>query len=129
MVAQHLTEGFVEQVGASVVSLNGTTTLYIHASHELCLRLFRQLIDDVDGKSVLLLGVEHLNLFILADEHAGVANLTTHLAIEWCLVENDFIGGALLLLHLSIFNNVGRMLGVVVTDELTLCIAQHYPVA
>ena len=57
MVAKHFLECLVKEVRTGVVGLNSAATLHIDASHELCLRLFRQLIDDVDGKSVVLLPV------------------------------------------------------------------------
>ena len=56
-------------------------------------------------------------------EHKNVSE-TVHTAVLLSLV-----GGAFLLLHLTVFYDAGRMLGIVVTYKLAFCIAECMPVA
>ena len=78
---------------------------------------------------VLALGVDNLHGFIFRDEHAGVAHLTAHLAIEGRIVEHELIEGMLLLLHLAVAQDVAFVFGIIVADEVLLAWAQFGPVA
>ena len=106
MVAQHLLQRIVEQVGGGVVGSAGVAFVDVHASHELGCRVFGQLLHDVDRLVVLALGVDDFHGLVLAGQHALVAHLSAHLAVEGRLVEHQLIEGGLLLRHLAIAQNV-----------------------
>ena len=128
MCAQHLAQGCVEQVGAGVVRLNGTTGFNVDTCHEFCLGVLRQLLHDVYALVVLTLGIDDVDGFVFADKYAAVTNLTTHLSIERGLVEHEFIERVLLLRHLAIAKDVAGVFSVVVAHELLLAIGNLHPV-
>ena len=127
--AEHFTKCLIEKVSTSVVSLCSTTTLYIDASHELCLSVLWEFIYDVDSHTILLLCVKHCDCFFLRNENTAITYFTTHFTIERSLVENHLVCCTLLLLHLTVLDDVARVFCIVITNELTLCIAQNNPVA
>ena len=126
--AQHLAQGGVEQVGAGVVRLNSAAGINVDAGHELGSRVFRQLLDDVHTLVVLTLGVDHLDGIQFVHKHTAVADLTTHLTVERCVVEHEFVERVLLLRHLAIAQDVASVFGIVVAHELLFAFGQLYPV-
>ena len=104
-------------MGTGVVGLGGTTALYIHASHKLCLGIVGDALQQVNGNTVLLLGVEHADGLLVVYEHTGIAYLTAHLAIERSLVEDSLVDNTLLLLHLAVLDDAAAVLCVVVSYE------------
>ena len=126
--AQHLAQGSIQQVGAGVVRLNGAALVDVDAGHELGLHVLRQLLHDVDALVVLALGVDDLHGLLFRDEHALVANLATHLAIERRLVEHEFVERVLLLCDLAVAQYVAGVFRVVVAHELLFALAQFHPV-
>ena len=129
MVAQYLLQGIVEQVGSRVVGGACLALVGVYACHEVSLRILWQLLNDVYRLSVLALGVYDVHCFVLAYQHSAVANLTTHLAVEWCVVEHEFIECVLLLCHLAVAQYVAFVFSVVVAYEVLLALAQLGPVA
>ena len=117
MVAEHLLQGIVQQVGSRVVGSRGVALVNINASHELCRGVLGQLLDDVDGLAVLTLRVDNLDGLVLRDEHTLVAYLTTHLAIERRVVEHQLVVLVLLLGDLAVAQDMASVFGVVVADE------------
>ena len=129
MVAQNLFQGIVEQVGCRMVSGTSLTLISIYTSHEVSLRMFGQLLDDMDALVVLTFGIDDLHGLILTDEHTLITYLTTHLAIERGVVEYQFIIGVLLLSYLTVAQDVTLIFVIVVTNELLLTLFEIYPVA
>ena len=128
MVAEHLLQSVVEQVSGCVVGGAGSTLVGVHAGHEVGLRLLRQLFNDVYALVILALCVYNLHCLVLAYEHAGVAHLASHLAVERCVVEHKFVECVLLLCNSAVAQYVAVMLGVVVAYKLLLALAQFCPV-
>ena len=129
MGTQHLTKCLIEQVSTRVVRLRSTTLVYIHACHEFCFGLLWQLINNVDTEVVLFLHIEHVDRFIFIDEHTLVTNFTTHFCIERSRVEYHFVCSTLLCLHLAIFQDMARILCIVIAYELALTFSKNDPVA
>ena len=128
MVAQNLLQGIVEQVGCCVVGRRCLTGVYINASHKVGLRVLWKLLNDVDRLTILALCVGDGYGFVLAYEHAVVAYLSAHLAIEWGVVQHKLVVGVLLLCYLAVAQDVTLVLGEVVAYKLLLALAQYYPV-
>ena len=118
VVAQHLLQGVVQQVGSSMVGGRGITLVGIDASHELRCGVFRQLLDDVDALSVLAFGIDDFDGLVLVAEHTAVSYLTTHLSVERGVVEHQLVELVLLLSHLAVAQDVAVVFGVVIADEL-----------
>ena len=129
MVAQHLFQGIVEKVCGSMVGSAAVALVNIYASHEVGRGVFRQLLDDVYALVVLALGVDDLDGLVFVYEHTAVAHLSTHLAIERSVVENEFVEGLLLLCHLSVSEDVALVFGIVISLELLFAFLQHLPVS
>ena len=83
----------------------------------------------MDRQVVLALGVDHLDLFVVEDQPAGIAHLATHLGIEGSLVEHHLIEHLVLLLHLAIAQDFSVALKQVVAHELAFTLFQVHPVA
>ena len=128
VVAEHLLQSVVEQVGSGVVGSRALASVYVYASHEVGLRVLRQSLHDVYRLSVLALCVSDCNGLVLADEHAGIAYLTAHLAVERRIVEHELEVCILLLCHLAIAQDVALVFGEVVAYELLFAFAQDNPV-
>ena len=105
-----LQEGVFFRFGESnelcMVGSASLAVLDIYASHEVSIYILWQLLYDVDALVVLALGVDNLDGLILANEYTLVANLSTHLTIEWSVVEYQLIEGVLLLSHLAVAQDV-----------------------
>ena len=129
MVAQYLLQGIVEQVGGCMVGGTGIALVNIHTCHKVGCRVFRQLLNDMYALVVLTLGVDDLNCLILADEYSTVSYLSSHLAIERGVVEDEFVETLLLLSHLAIAEDMTLIFCIVITLELLLAFSQHLPVA
>ena len=129
VLAQNLLQTVVEQVGCSMVGCTSLAVLDIYASHEICVYILWQLLYDVDALVVLALGVDNLDGLILAYEHTLVANLSTHLTIEWSVVEYQLIERVLLLSHLAVAQDVALIFCIVVTHEVLVAFLQNLPVA
>ena len=89
-----------------MVGSTGVTLVSIDAGHELSCGLLRQLLYDMYRLAVLALRVDNLDGLVLRDEHTLVANLSTHLTIEWGGRQHDLIELVLLLCHLTIAQNL-----------------------
>ena len=72
---------------------------------------------------VLALGVKDLNGLGLIDQHAAVAYLSTHLAIERGVVQHELIVLVLLLRHLAVAQDAALILRIVVAHELLFCLS------
>ena len=134
MLAQHLLESLVEEVSTGVIRLRGTTTLHVNASHKLSFGVRRYTVEEMYADAVLLLSVDDAYSLLIVDEHARIANLATHLAVERSLVENSLIYDALLLLYLTILHYVAAILRIVIAYEsrnlsLTLRIGDIDPIS
>ena len=129
VVAQNLLQTVVEQVGSCMVGSASLATLDIYASHEISVYILWQLLYDVDALVVLPLGVDNLDGLILANEYTLVANLSTHLTIEWSVVEYQLIERVLLLSHLAVAQDVALIFCIVVTYEVLVAFLQDFPVA
>ena len=129
MVAKYLLQCIVEQVGCGMVGSAGFTLIGVDTCHELGRGILRQLSHDVHRLVILTLGVDNLNGLVLVDKHALIAYLSTHLAIERCIVEHEFVVGVLLLGDFAIAQDVAGVLGKVVADELLFAHGQFHPVA
>ena len=129
MVAQHLLQGIVEQVGCCMVSGTSLAFVCINTCHEVGLGMLGQLLDNMNALVVLALGVDNLYGLMLTNEHTLITYLTTHLAIERGVVEYQFIVGILLLRYLTITQDMTFIFVIVVTHELLLTLLELYPVA
>ena len=61
VVAEHLLQGIVEQVGGGVIGGRSFALVGIHTGHEVSLQVLGQFLHDVDALSVLTLGVDNLD--------------------------------------------------------------------
>ena len=69
MVAEHLLQGIVEQVGSGMIGGRGIAFVGIHTSHKLGSGILRQLLHDMHTLVVLTLRVDDLNgLCLIADD-------------------------------------------------------------
>ena len=129
VVAENLLQRVVKQVGCGVIRGTCVALVGINARHEVGLNVLRQLLYDVDALSVLSLGIDDFDGLVLADEHATVAYLTTHLAVERRVVEYQFIESILLLSHLAVAQDMAFIFCIVVTYELLFALCQLNPVS
>ena len=118
VVAEHLLQRVVQQVGSRVVGSRGIALVGIDAGHELGRGVFRQLLHNVYRLVVLALGIDYLDGFVLVHQHAAVAYLSAHLAVERGVVEHQLVERVLLLGHLAVAQDVAGVFGVVVAYEL-----------
>ena len=126
MLAKHTTQGLVQKVGTGMVCLGGTTALHIHASHELGLGIVGDALQQMNGNTVLLLGVQHADGLLVVHQHTAVAYLTAHLAVERSLVQDGLIYNALLLLHLAVLQYAATVLCIIVAHESAEFVASHF---
>ena len=129
MVAEHLLEGIVEKVGSRMVGCTRLTLVGIHTSHEFCLYVLWQSLHDMYRLVVLTFGVGDGDGLLLVYEDTGVAHLTSHLAIERSVVENELKVCVLLLRHLAVAQYVTFIFSIVVAHELLLARTNLNPVA
>ena len=101
----------------------------VNTSHKVGLYIFRQRLNDVYALIVFAFGVDDVDGFVLAYQHALVAYLSAHLAIEGSGVEHQLEEGVLLLCYLAVAQDVALIFGVVVSYKLLFALAQHHPVA
>ena len=73
---------------------------------------------------VLLLGVEHAHVA----QGTSIANLTTHLCIEWGLAEYYLIEVFALLVDLAITQNLGLAAENIISYKLGITFAEFYPI-
>ena len=128
MVAQYLLQTVVEQVGGSMVGSAALTAVDVYTSHEVGCQVLWQLLYDVDALVVLALGVDNLDGLVLVDEYTLVTNLSTHLTIEWSVVEYQLVEAVLLLCHLAVAQDVALIFCIVVTHEVLVAFLQYFPV-
>ena len=128
MVAEHLLQGIVEQVGSSVVGSTCLTLVGVNTSHEVCLWLLWQSLNNVDRLSVLALCVDNVDSFCLVYDYSAIANLSTHFAIERSIVEYQLKECIFLLRNLAIAQYVTFIFSIVIANELLFAFAQHNPV-
>ena len=123
VVAQNLLQCIVEQVGSCMVSGRGITFVGIHTSHELGCRILWQGLYDVYALTVLALGIDNVDGLGLIAEYTTVTYLTTHLTIEWGIVENQLIELVLLLGYLAVTHNMALVFCMVVANELLFALS------
>ena len=83
----------------------------------------------MDSHIVLFLGVEDLGDFaIRGDEYTLVADLTTHLGIEGCLLKHNLEVFFTLLFDLAIFEDLGGGFKLVIADEGLVALVHLHPV-
>ena len=128
MIAQYLLQTVVEQVGGSMVGSTALTAVDVYTSHEVGCQVLWQLLYDVDALVVLALGVDNLDGLVLVDEYTLVTNLSTHLTIEWSVVEYQLVEAVLLLCHLAVAQDVALIFCIVVTHEVLVAFLQYFPV-
>src|SRR5574344_633727 len=100
----------------------------IHTSHEVGLRVLRPFIGDMYRHAVLTFGVDDIDGLKFAADNTAVAYLTTHLTIEWGVIENDLIVTVFLLCHLTVTENVAVVLVTVVTHKFWFTFFEDNPV-
>ena len=128
MIAEHLFQGIVEQVGSGVVGGRGVALVGIHTGHKLGRGILRQLLHDMYRLVVLALRVDDVDGLGLIADDAAVTDLSTHLTIERGIIEHELIELVLLLRHLAVAQDMTLIFGIVVTDELLLALSQLHPV-
>ena len=79
--------------------------------------------------TVLTLGVDDVDGLGLVADNTAITYLTTHLTIEWSIVEYQLIELVLLLSHLAVTHDVALIFSIVVAHELLLTLGKLYPVA
>ena len=94
-----------------------------------CSYIFWQCSSDADREVVFALGIDNLHLLAISLDVTTVADLTTHLAIEWSLGKHDLIEGLVLLLYLTVTENFGLALEEVIAHELWSACLDLNPVA
>ena len=112
-----------------MVGSRSVALVNVHASHEVSFGILRYLLDDMYALVVLALGVNDVDGLVAGNEHTLVADLTTHLAVERSVVENDLVESVLLLSYLAVAEDVTFVFRVVIADKLLLALAQFHPVA
>ena len=129
MVTENLLQGVVQKVGCRMVGCAGGTLVGIDTCHEVGIWLLGQFLDNMYALVVLTLGVDDAHGLVLANQHSAVADLSSHLAIEWRDVEYKFVERVFLLGHLAVAQYVTFVFCVVVAHELLLALSQLHPVA
>ncbi len=127
--AKHCTQTVVEDMSSSVVALQCSTLLRVDLCNDRSSDILRQLLYDMYSQVVLTLGVDDLDDLIAENKDTLVADLATHLTIEWSLFEYDLVESLVLLLDLTIAEYLGLSFGEVITNELCSASMKLYPVA
>ena len=112
-----------------MVGSRSITLVGIYTGHELGCGILWQLLHDMYCLVVLTLRVDDVNGLCLVADDTTVTNLSTHLTIEWGIVEYELIELILLLCDLSVSEDVTLIFGIVITYELLLTCGKFYPVA
>ena len=128
MLAQHLTQGGVQQVGCCVVALDGAAALHVDGGVNGRSGIRRHALGNVNGQVVLTLGVDNLDGLITSSERALVTNLATHFSVERRAAEYNLVELGVFLLHLAITQNLCVTLGQVITHKLGNTLLQLHPV-
>ena len=91
MVAQHLTQGSLQQVGSGVVAGNGHAVVLVHLCGQHIAHLHNAAFQHA-GVDVVALGglfhVQHTQAALGAVQHAVVGSLTAHLCVEGGLIQH-----------------------------------------
>ena len=91
MVAQHLTQGSLQQVGSGVVAGNGHAVALVHLCGQHIAHLHNAAFQHA-GVDVVALGglfhVQHAQAALGAVQHAVVCSLTAHLSVEGGLIQH-----------------------------------------
>ena len=128
MLTKNLLQSIIKQVGCSMISCRRITLIGINTCHEFCLNILWQFLDNMDALVVLTLGINDIDRLILVDKHTLIAYLSTHLTIEWGIIEYNLIETILLLCHLTITENMTFVLCIIVTNELLFAFTYNLPV-
>ena len=126
---QYLTQSLVEQVGTRVVGCTRGTLLRIHTSHHRCIEVFGQFLGNVYRQVVFFLRVDDVDAFKFVDQHTRIAYLTSAFGVERCFAQHDLIQRLVLLLHLTVAQDGGFILRIVVAHERGFALFQRHPVA
>ena len=110
-------------VGGGSIALVG-----IHTGHELRRGILRQLLHDMHRLVVLTLGVDDLDGLGLVADYTLIADLTTHLTIERCVVEHELVELVLFLRHLAIAQDMTFIFRIVIAHELLFSLSEFCPV-
>ncbi|CCZ49491.1 putative uncharacterized protein [Bacteroides sp. CAG:661] len=129
VVAQHGAQGLVQQVRTRVVGGAGGALVGVYAGHHRCVEVFGQLLGDMDGQVVLLLGVDDVDGLELTDQDARVAYLTAAFGVERRLVQHNLVERLALLLYLAVAQDTGFVFRIVVTYKFGGTFLQCNPVA
>ncbi len=99
MIAEHLTQRFMQQMGRRVIGANRRATGAIDVERQRSADFQRALLERADMHEQIacaLLGFGDTEGHALAGDHTGIADLATGLCIERRLVEHDGAGVACL---------------------------------
>ena len=120
----------MQEVRSRVISLDTMTTLFVNHGTEVTLQRSGELLHQVDSEVVLTLGIKDFVLRAIgSDEEALITYLTTHLSIEGSLREHDLIEGSILLLHLTIAEDLrGTLEGIIADEAYSRAIIDDLPV-
>ena len=128
MLAQYFAQRGIQQVGGRVVGGASGALVGIHARHHRSFQMLGQLLGDVDGQIVLLLGIHHFDGFELVHQYTGVAYLTAAFGVERSLVQYNLIQGLVLLLHLAVAQHGCLVFRIVISHEFGSTFFQCNPV-
>ncbi len=117
MLTKHFAQCGIQQVGGRVVGGTSGTLVGIHACHHWSFQVLGQLLGDVDGQVVFLLGVYYFDGFELVHQYTGITYLTAAFSVEWSLVQHNLIQGLVLLLHLAVAQNGCFIFRIVISHE------------
>ena len=120
----------MQEVRSRVISLDTMTTLFVNHGTEVTLQRSGELLHQVDSEVILTLGIKDFVLRAIgSDEEALITYLTTHLSIEGSLREDDLIEGSILLLHLTIAEDLrGTLEGIIADEAYSRAIIDDLPV-
>ena len=125
VIAQHLTQSGMEDMGSGMVALDGAASMSIHTSHHLIPRVHATTfhahpmsIEPCFGRDrIRHVGMDGAIIYL-----PGVTHLTAHLGVEGSAVKDDLalltvFQGRYLLTVLDEGNHLRRADGVVVAEE------------
>ena len=120
----------MQEVRSRVVSLDTMTTLFVNHGTEVTLQRSGELLHQVDSEVILTLGIKDFVLRAIgSDEEALITYLPPHLGIEGSLREDDLIEGSILLLHLTIAEDLrGTLEGIIADEAYSRAIIDDLPV-
>ena len=129
VVSKNLLQSIVKQVGCSVISCASVTLVNIYTSHEVCVDILRQLLNDMNALVVFAFSINDFYCFVFANQRTLITNLTTHFTIERSLVKYKFKECILLLSHFAIAQYVAFIFCVVISYEFLFTILDDFPVS